>query len=370
MGETRDSIADVWGERSPHLHNMWSVRRDERTSEEPERWVQSACVLCSNGCGLDIGVRGGKIVGVRGREVDRVNHGRLGPKGLHGFEANHSPDRLTKPLVRRDGTLVESDWEEAMSLVVRRTREVCEKYTSGAVGFYNTGQLFLEEYFTLSTITHAGLGTNNLDGNTRLCTATAAQAYKETFGSDGPPGSFTDFDECDCLLLCGHNMAFTQTVLWMRVLDRRRSDAPPKLVVIDPRETETAKESDVHLAPRVGTNVAVMNGLLRLVIENGYTDDGFIAEHTVGFEKLRRTVDRYTPEYVETLTGIPAAKLREAAEIIGTSERLVSTVLQGFYQSNQATAASVQVNNLNLIRGMIGKPGMKGIRIPHVLGSA
>jgi ferredoxin-nitrate reductase len=357
MKETRDSIADVWGERTPHLHNMWSARADERTLEEPERWVQSACVLCSNGCGLDIGVRGGKIVGVRGREVDRVNHGRLGPKGLHGWEANQSDARLKRPLVRREGEFVESTWEEAMDLIVRRTKEVCEQYTSGAVGFYNTGQLFLEEYYTLSIIAHAGLGTNNLDGNTRLCTATAAQAFKESFGSDGPPGSYTDFDECDCLLLCGHNMAFTQTVLWARVLDRRRSDAPPKLVVIDPRETETAKEADVHLAPRVGTNVAVMNGLLRLVIESGYTDDEFVEKHTVGFEKLRRTVDKYTPEYVETLTGIPAAKLREAAEAVGTSEKLVSTVLQGFYQSHQATAAAVQVNNLNLIRGMIGRPG-------------
>lgn len=244
-----------------------------------------------------------------------------------------------------------------MSLIVGRTKEVRDRYTSGAIGFYNTGQLFLEEYFTLSTITHAGLGTGILDGNTRLCTATAAQAYKESFGSDGPPGSFTDFDECDCLLLCGHNMAFTQTVLWARVLDRRRSDSPPKLVVIDPRETETAKEADLHLAPRVGTNVAVMNGLLRLVIESGHTDAEFIEKHTVGFEKLRRVVDRYTPKYVEELTGIPADDLREAAETVGTSEKLVSTVLQGFYQSNQATAASVQVNNLNLIRGMIGKPG-------------
>ena len=357
MKETRDSIADVWGERTPHLHNMWPVRADGRALEEPERWVQSACVLCSNGCGLDIGVRGGRIVGVRGREVDRVNHGRLGPKGLHGFEANHSPDRLTRPLVRREGKLVESDWEEAMGLIVERTKDVCAKYTSGAVGFYNTGQLFLEEYYTLSMIVHAGLGTNNVDGNTRLCTAAAAQAYKESFGSDGPPGSFTDFDECDGLLLCGHNMAFTQTVLWARVLDRRRSDAPPKLVVIDPRATDTAKEADVHLTPRVGTNVAVMNGLLRLVIESGHTDDEFIEKHTVGFEKLRRTVSRYTPEHVEELTGIPADRLREAAEVIGTSERLISTVLQGFYQSNQATAAAVQVNNLNLVRGMIGKPG-------------
>src|ERR687886_134304 len=108
MGETRDSIADVWGERTPHVHNMWSVRADERTLEGPERWVQSACVLCSNGCALDIGVRDGRIVGVRGREVDRVNHGRLGPKGLHGWAANHAGDRLTRPLIRRNGSLQEA----------------------------------------------------------------------------------------------------------------------------------------------------------------------------------------------------------------------------------------------------------------------
>jgi ferredoxin-nitrate reductase len=357
MRETHDSIANVWGERTPHLHRMWPVRVDERTLEEPERWVQSACILCSNGCALDIGVRDGRIVGVRGREVDRVNHGRLGPKGLHGWVANHSPERLTRPLARRDGQLQEVSWDEAMDLIVRRTKEVRDQYTSGAIGIYNTGQLFLEEYYTLSVIAHAGLGTNNMDGNTRLCTATASQALRETFGSDGQPASYTDFDETDCLLLCGHNMAATQTVLWARVLDRRRGDSPPKLVVIDPRETETAREADVHLAPRVGTNVAVMNGLLRAVIEAGRIDREFIAEHTVGFEKLREVVSKYTPEMVEAVTGIPAAKLRAAAEILGAAPTLLSTVLQGFYQSHQATAASVQVNNLNLIRGMIGKPG-------------
>lgn len=357
MRETHDSIANVWGERTPHLHRMWPVRVDERTVEEPERWVQSACILCSNGCALDIGVRDGRIVGVRGREVDRVNHGRLGPKGLHGWVANNSPERLTRPLVRREGRLEEASWDEAMDLIISRTKEVRDRYTSGAIGIYNTGQLFLEEYYTLSIIAHAGLGTNNMDGNTRLCTATASQALRETFGSDGQPSSYTDFDETDCLLLCGHNLAATQTVLWARVLDRRRSDSPPKLVVIDPRETETAREADVHLAPRIGTNVAVMNGLLRLVIEAGRIDREFIAEHTVGFEKLREVVSQYTPEMVEAVTGIPAAKLRAAAEILGAAPTLVSTVLQGFYQSHQATAASVQVNNLNLIRGMIGKPG-------------
>src|SRR5215211_229602 len=120
MTTTRDSIQDIWGPRTPHT-GEWPARVDERTLEQPEQWVQSACVLCSNGCALDIGVKGGRIVGVRGRAVDRINHGRLGPKGLHGWEANVSPDRLTQPLVRRDGRLVETTWDEAMSLLVARS---------------------------------------------------------------------------------------------------------------------------------------------------------------------------------------------------------------------------------------------------------
>ncbi|HEX8771964.1 MAG TPA: nitrate reductase [Pyrinomonadaceae bacterium] len=357
MANSRDSISDIWGERTPHVNEKWPVRVDERTLEKPDKWVQSCCILCSNGCALDIGIKDGQMVGVRGRRADRVNKGRLGPKGLHGWVANHSQARLTRPLVRRNGKLKETTWEQAMKLVVSKTKEIRKKYTSGAIGIYNTGQLFLEEYYTLSMIGHAGLGTNNMDGNTRLCTATAAQALKETFGSDGQPGSYSDFDEADCFLLAGHNMASTQTVLWSRVLDRRRSDNPPHLVVIDPRETWTAKEADVHLAPRVGTNVAVMNGLLNLIIEDGNIDASFIEEHTVGFEKLREVVSRYTPQRVQEITGIPARKLRSASRLLGNAEKLFSTVLQGFYQSHQATAASVQVNNLNLIRGMIGKPG-------------
>ncbi|MFP5260410.1 MAG: molybdopterin oxidoreductase family protein [Blastocatellia bacterium] len=357
MKETRDSITDIWGDRTPHRNNKWPVRVDARILEKPEKWVQSACVLCSNGCALDIGVKDGRVVGVRGRRADRVNRGRLGPKGLHGWAANDSAERLIRPLIRRDGKLRQTTWDQAMSLIVRKTKEVLKKYTSGAIGIYNTGQLFLEEYYTLSMIAHAGLGTNNVDGNTRLCTATAAQALKETFGSDGQPGSYSDVDKADCILLAGHNMATTQTVLWSRILDRRASDNPPKLVVIDPRETWTAAEADVHLAPRVGTNVAVMNGLLNLVIKSGSIDEDFIEEHTVGFEKLKEVVSLYTPERVEEITGILPKQLRAAARVLGNAERLFSTVLQGFYQSNQATAASVQVNNLNLIRGMIGKPG-------------
>src|SRR5689334_14911152 len=262
LRQTRDSICDVWGERTPFGgERRWPVRVDEYLAEEPERWVQSACVLCSNGCGLDIGVKDGRIVGVRGRAVDAVNHGRLGPKGLHGWVANHSKDRLTHPLIRRNGQLEQASWDEAMDLIVQRSKQICDRYTSGAIGFYTTGQLFIEEYYTLAVLGKAGLGTPHMDGNTRLCTATSAAALQMSFGTDGQPGSYTDLDTTEAILHVGHNIASQQTVLWMRILDRRRGPNPPKLIVIDPRETATAKEADVHLALKVGTNVPVLNGL-------------------------------------------------------------------------------------------------------------
>ena len=143
MTETRNSIEDVWGPRTHHSAGSWPVRVDERTLGDVERWVPSVCVLCSTGCGMDVGVAGGRIVGVRGRADDRVNHGRLGPKGLHGWEANASGDRLTMPLIRRAGRLVPGTWDEAMDLIVRRSKDDIATYGPGSHGFYNSGQLFL-----------------------------------------------------------------------------------------------------------------------------------------------------------------------------------------------------------------------------------
>src|SRR4051812_1633358 len=142
MAEQRDSIADVWGPRTPFRgEGRWPARVDQQLGEKPDRWVRSCCVLCSNGCALDVGVKDGRIVDVRGLKTDRVNRGRLGPKGLHGWQANNSSDRLTKPLVRDGGELREATWDEAMGRVVGRCREVIEQFTPGGVAFYNTGQL-------------------------------------------------------------------------------------------------------------------------------------------------------------------------------------------------------------------------------------
>src|SRR3954447_8837559 len=199
-----DRISNPWGTRSRYRGRTWPERVDQLladgvAAEDVDRWVQSASVLHSNGDAFDIAVKDGRIVGVRGRAVDRVNRGRLDPKDLYGWQANGSRDRLTRPLVRRDGALVETDWDTAMELVVRRTKELLDEQGPSALGFYTTGQLFLEEYYTLATLVRGGLSCNHLDGNTRLCTATAGEALKETFGADGQPGSYTDVDHCDTL---------------------------------------------------------------------------------------------------------------------------------------------------------------------------
>ncbi|MFE0593908.1 molybdopterin oxidoreductase family protein [Micromonospora echinospora] len=331
---------------------------DGEAEGDVDRWVQSASVLHSNGDALDIAVADGRIVGVRGRAVDRINRGRLDPKDLFGWQANHSPDRLTRPLVRDGDRLVGTDWDTAMGRIVTRSKELLGGPGGwGHFGFYTSGQMFLEEYYALGVIGKAGLGTPHMDGNTRLCTATAAAALKASFGTDGQPGSYTDVDHCDAIALWGHNVAETQTVLWMRMLDRRRGPNPPTMLAVDPRATPVAREADLHLAVRNGTNMALMNGLLREIIRRGWYDRDYVEAHTIGFEELCRTVDGYPPHLVADICDVPAADVERAAELLGTAQRLLSTVLQGFYQSNQATAAACGVNNIHLVRAMIGRPG-------------
>ncbi len=357
-----DRIAEPWGTRTPHAAgNPWPVRVDRYLDEgvDPDAvtWVETASILHSNGDALEIAVAGGRMVGVRGIARSRVNHGRLGPKDLYGWQSNRSPDRLTRPLIRRDGELVETDWETAMETVAARSRELLESRGSRAFGFYTSGQLFLEEYYTQAVIARAGIGTNHVDGNTRLCTATAGEALKESFGCDGQPGSYADIDHADVLVHYGHNVAETQAVLWMRILDRLEGPHPPKLVCVDPRPTPVARRADVHLAPRPGTNLPLLNALVREVIVNGWVDEDYVARHAVGLDELRERTADCTPEWAAEICDVDPSAIREAGRLVGTAERLFQTVLQGVYQSHQATAAACQVNNLAILRGMLGREG-------------
>ncbi|KAK5400005.1 hypothetical protein LTR06_011332 [Exophiala xenobiotica] len=363
---TRNAVEDIWGERTSYKHES-STRCDEHRLDEPDKWVQSACVMCSNGCGMDIGVKDGKMVVVRGRVNDRANHGRLGPKGLYAWKSLRHADRLRYPVNRRRGKLERASWDEAMNLIVERTQNIQRRLTNHGIGFYTSGQLFLAEYCALALVGKAGLKTLHMDGNTRLCTATAAASMRESLGSDGQPGSYSDIDYTDCIMFVGHNMSATQTVLWTRILDRLAGPSPPTLIVIDPRATESAKEAHLHLAPHVGTNLALLNGIQHLLFENDYINHNYVAKHTVGMDALKKVVHEYTPEVTSDITGVPVEDIVRSADILRKPKTLLSTCLQGVYESNHVTASACQIHNINLLGGHIGKPGAGVLRMANRL---
>jgi anaerobic selenocysteine-containing dehydrogenase len=349
--KTDERISDLWGARTPYgPGEQWPVRVDQHlaadvSDADVQRWVPTASLLHSNGDAMDIAVTDGRIVGVRGSARDRVNHGRLDVKDLYAWQANHSADRLTTPLIRRDGQLQPADWDTAMAHIVDHSMKLLAEDGPGSIGFYTTGQLFCEEYYTLATIARAGIGTKPLDGNTRLCTATAGEALKESFGSDGQPASYTDIDHADVIALFGHNVAETQPVLWMRILDRLAGSQPPRLLVVDPRRTPVAAKATIHLAPRPGTNLALLNALLHELIAHDWLDHAFLEQHTVGYDELAKQVKGCTPDWAAGICDVPAAQIEAAAELLGNTDRLLATVLQGVYQSHQATASAVQINH-------------------------
>ena len=325
---------------------------------EPDAWVPSACILCSNGCGLDVAVKDGRIVGVRGAADHPVNFGHLGPKGLHGWVANNSPRRGMTPMIRRTkgAPLQPASWPEAMDFFIEKFKAAW-RLGRDNLACYNSGQLTIEEFYTLGKLWRGGLQSSNIDGNTRLCTATSATGLMANFGVDGPVASYADVDQADLLCLYGHNVAEAQTVLWERMLAARQKNGG-RIIVADPRRTPTVRQgADLHIQLRVGTNVALMNGLIHLLIARGRANRDFIQKYTVGFARLDETARAYPPDRVAEICGVPPYELETAAEWIGSTPRMVSTVLQGFYQSVEATASSSLVNTVHLLMGAIGKPG-------------
>ncbi|MEW9529714.1 molybdopterin oxidoreductase family protein [Microbispora sp. NPDC049125] len=355
-GRMRDALPPVIRLGSPWPARVDVFLEDGVDEADVERWVPAASAAGSGGDGLEVAVRHGRIVGVRGRAGDRVGQGRLDPGERHGWQARAG--RLTRPLVRDGDRLVETTWDDAMGRIVARSKELLARPGGwGRFGFHTGGRLFLEELYTLAVVGKAGIGTPHMDGDTRWHAATASAALAASFGSDGQPGTYADVDHCDALALWGHDAAAAHPVLWERMLDRRLGPAPPAMIAVDPRESPVTREADVHLAVRPGTNVALMNGLLHELIANGWYDAAYVDAHTLGFAELWRVVEAYPAKRAAEICAVPAGLVERAAEILGAAERLTSTVEGGFHRSNQATAAACQVNNLHLLRGMLGRPG-------------
>ncbi|MDO7905191.1 molybdopterin-dependent oxidoreductase [Paenibacillus sp. JX-17] len=325
---------------------------------EVDRWVYSTCNLCSVGCGCHIAVKDDHIVGIKGNGQHPINRGRLGPKGENQWQANNSPDRLLSPMIRRaHGELEPASWDEAMELITSKIRKARQEKGSNSIAIYSTGQGFLEDYYTIAKIGRAGLHTHLLDANTRLCTATTEFCLLQSFGADGTPASFDDVDVCDTLMLFGHNVAETGTVLHERIMQRKQRTGKPYIIAVDPRRTLTARQADLHLQLRPGSNVPLLNGLIHLILKNGAADMKFIEQYTIGFDEMKSSVQEWTPDRAARETGIEERTLYEAARVLSETPSLVTTTLQGAFQSADATTSCVAINNMHLIRGLIGKPG-------------
>ena len=319
----------------------------------PERWVSTTCGYCSVGCGMFIGVKDGRAVSVRGNPDHPVNRGMLCPKGLSEHHTIGTDNRARYPLLRRGRSMERVSWDDALTTMATRFRDVQARHGAGAVGVISTGQLVTEEFYTMGKLMQLGLGTSNYDGNTTLCMATAVQGYKRSFGSDGPPGAYEDLERADVVLLIGANIAENHPILCWRL----RSNPGTTLIVVDPRVTKTAMMADLHLPVRPRSDLALVNGLIHFVIEHNLVDREYIERHTTGFEALRESVREYTPERVAEITGLtPELVCRTAWTYARAGAAFIGWTM-GVNHSTKGTETVNAINNLALITGNIGRVG-------------
>jgi assimilatory nitrate reductase catalytic subunit len=319
----------------------------------PEKWVATTCGYCSVGCGIEIGVRDGAAIATRPLASHPVNRGKLCPKGLSEHYTIAAENRLHYPLLRKNGKLVRVGWDEALEAMAERFRSVQAKYGPNSLGVISTGQLVTEEFYTLGKLVQLGFGTNNYDGNTTLCMATAVSGYKISFGSDGPPGCYDDLERADVVLLVGANVADNHPIL-CQYLD---TNPARTLIVADPRVSKTAMMADLHLPLRPGSDLALANGIAHILIRHDLIDREYIARHTNGFNDLAKFLDGYTPERVSEITGLSAELLYKTAFLYGRAKASFIGWTMGVNHSSQGTATVNALCNLALLTGNIGRAG-------------
>ncbi len=316
-------------------------------------WVNSTCGYCSVGCGMQLGVRDGHVVSVRGNPDHPVNQGKLCPKGLAEHYAIESEGRARFPLLRKQGELTRVGWDEAISVFVERFRAVQAKFGAESVGVISTGQLVTEEFYALGKLVQLGLGTRNYDGNTTLCMSTAVAGYKRSFGSDGPPGAYEDLELADVILLIGANVAENHPILCSR-LEANRSRT---LIVADPRVTKTAMMADLYLPVKPRSDLALVNAMIRVVIAENFCDMDFVERYTSGFDELRASVEPYTLEYAAEITGLAPDLIHKTALLYGNARSAFIGWTMGVNHSTKGTETVNAINNLALITGNIGRAG-------------
>ncbi|MEK7344602.1 MAG: molybdopterin-dependent oxidoreductase [Pseudomonadota bacterium] len=354
--------------------------------------TKSTCPYCGVGCGVVIESRGTQITGVHGDPEHPANLGRLCTKGqsLHLTAAPQvtAQTRLLTPQWRPERGLTPQalDWDRAMHLASGRLAAIVRDHGADALGFYISGQLLTEDYYVFNKLAKGLLGTNNIDSNSRLCMSSAVAGYKMTLGADAPPACYDDIVHAHCIFIAGSNTAFAHPILFRRIEDARRANKNLKIIVVDPRRTDTAEMADLHLAIQPGTDVVLFHGLLHIMLARGWTQADYIAQHTSGFEALQALVADHTPAQVAQICGVPEGDLVTAARWFagvpdGATEdqsrpladrrATLSLYCQGLNQSRNGTAKNAALINLHLATQQIGRPGAGPLSLtgqPNAMG--
>ena len=318
-------------------------------SRAVDQWVRTTCGYCSVGCGMLIGVNDGRAVAVQGDPLHPVNRGRLCPKGLSEHQ-----------MISADGRLLEltvvgqpASWDSAIGAAVDGFRDIIERYGPESVAVLSTGQLVTEEFYTLGKLVRLGMGLRHYDGNTTLCMASAVAGYKRSFGTDGPPGCYEDFDLADVVVLWGANVADNHPLLAPRLLGPDR----PFLITVDPRVTKTAMLADLHVPVKPRGDIALLNGILVVLVENGIVDIEACRERVDGLDDLLASLAGWSVERAAAESGIDEVQLRALAHKIGTAERCTLAWTMGVNHSVQGTETVTLLNTLAVLTGNIGREG-------------
>jgi anaerobic selenocysteine-containing dehydrogenase len=328
-------------------------------------WKYATCGYCSTGCSIEVGLNGeGQPVASRGVADADVNRGKLCLKGIFEHELFTSAGRGTRPLMREQWheAWQPAGWNAALDKVHDEIVRIQARYGRDSFAIISTGQMLTEEFYTLGKLTRGLIGTNNYDGNTTLCMASAVSGYKRSFGSDGPPGCYEDFEHTDCLIAWGSNLPEQHPIIYWRMKEAQERRGFP-LIVVDPRVTMLAQNAHLHLAITPGTDVVLQNAMMHVILAEGLEDARYIAANTNGLEELKAEVAKYDPVTAAKICGIDEDTIRHVARLFAKAGAAMQIWTMGINQSTHGSDGVVGINNLALITGNIGKPGGTSLSI-------
>lgn len=332
----------------------------EATASPARTWevkkTSTTCPYCGCGCTLELHTKGNEIVKVASPVGVGVNNGNLCVKGRFGYDYVNSPERLTKPLIKKDGKFVEASWEEAIKLVSDKLGAIKAAHGADAIAGLSSAKCTNEENFVFQKFIRAAIGTNNVDHCARLCHASTVAGLAIAFGSGAMSNSIDDLEQAGVILVIGSNTTEAHPIIGIEMLKAVRQKGA-KLIVIDPRAIKLTKFADLWLAQKPGTDVAVLNGLMNVIVTEGLADETFIAERTENYEELKKMLPDYTPEKVEEISGIPADDLRRAARLYAGSGHGAIVYSMGITQHSTGVDNVLSIANLAMITGNMGKPG-------------